>query len=164
MLTEVDYDNMTIAEGLVHYSRLMKRFRALGAIRTNNFVGDMGETIAIEHYNATPSLPNLHAVKIGEKNIDAISDTNERYSIKATRTQMTGVFHGLNDPDSDIPQERLFEYVIVTVLNDDVTPKAIYQLNWGAFMSLKKYNNSKRTWYLIISNELKRKSQIIYEQ
>lgn len=164
MLTEVDYDNMTIAEGLKHYSRLMKRFRTLGAIRTNNFVGDMGETIAIEHYNATPSLPNLHAVKIGEKNIDAISDTNERYSIKATRTQMTGVFHGLNDPDSDIPQEQLFEYVIVTVLNDDVTPKAIYQLNWEAFMSLKKWNSSKRTWYLIISNELKRKSQIIYEQ
>ncbi|OQR58315.1 hypothetical protein [Bacillus sp. CDB3] len=164
MPSEVEYDNMTIAEGLEEYSKLMKMFKKRGAIRTNNFVGDMGETIAIEHYNATLSLPNLHAVKIGEKNIDAISDTNERYSIKATRTQMTGVFHGLNDPDSDMPQEQLFEYAIITVLNDDVTPKAIYQLNWEAFMSLKKYNTSKRTWYLIISNELKRKSQIIYEQ
>ncbi|MBL3847076.1 hypothetical protein IRV19_21045 [Bacillus cereus] len=164
MSSEVEYDNMTIAEGLEHYSRLMKRFKTLGAIRTNNFVGDMGETIAIEHYNATPSLPNLRAVKVGEKNIDAISDTNERYSIKATRTTMTGVFHGLNDLDSDIPQEQLFEYVIVTVLNDDVTPQAIYELDWETFMSLKKWNSSKKTWYLIITNELKRKSKIIYEQ
>lgn len=123
MSNEVDYENMTIGEGLEHYSRLMKRFKTLGAIRTNNFVGDIGETVAINHYNNTPSLPNLHAVKIGEKNIDAISDTNERYSIKATRSKMTGVFNGLNDLDSDIPQEQLFEYVIVTVLNDDVTHK-----------------------------------------
>ncbi|MFB5574717.1 DUF6998 domain-containing protein [Bacillus cereus] len=164
MSSEVNYENMSIAEGLEHYSRLMKRFKTLGAIRTNNFVGDMGETVAIEHYNTTPSLPNLHAVKVGEKNIDAISETNERYSIKATRTKMTGVFHGLNDPDSDIPQKQLFEYVIVTVLNDDVTPQAIYELNWEAFMSLKRWNSSKRTWYLTISNELKRKSKVIYEQ
>lgn len=164
MSSEVNYENMSIAEGLEHYSRLMKRFKTLGAIRTNNFVGDMGETVAIEHYNATPSLPNLHAVKVGEKNIDAISDTNKRYSIKATRTKMTGVFHGLNDPDSDIPQEQLFEYVIVTVLNDDVTPQAIYELDWEAFMSLKRWNTSKRTWYLTISNELKRKAKVMYEQ
>ncbi|OQR54821.1 hypothetical protein [Bacillus sp. CDB3] len=164
MLTEVEYDNMTIAEGLEEYSKLMKMFKKRGAIRTNNFVGDMGETIAIEHYNQSSTLPNLHAVKVGEKNIDAINDNNERYSIKSSRTGMTGVFHGLNDPDSDVPQEQLFEYVIVTVLNDDVTPKAIYQLNWEAFISLKKWNSSKRTWYLSITKELKRKSQIIYEQ
>ncbi|MGE6309399.1 DUF6998 domain-containing protein [Bacillus cereus] len=164
MSTEVNYECMTVGERLEHYSRLMKAFKDNGDTRTKNFVGDMGETIAINHYNNSSSLPNLHAVKVGEKNIDAISDTNERYSIKATRSKMTGVFNGLNDPDSDIPQEQLFEYVIVTVLNDDVTPQAIYQLNWEAFMSLKRWNSSKRTWYLTVSNELKRKSQIIYEQ
>lgn len=164
MSTGVDYENMSIAEGLEHYSRLMKRFRTLGVTRTNNFVGDLGETIAIEHYNATPHLPNLHAVKVGEKNIDCINDANERYSIKSSRTGMTGVFHGLNDPDSNMPQKQLFEYVIVVALNDDVTPQAIYELDWEAFMSLKKWNSSKRTWYLTISNELKRKARIIYEQ
>ncbi|WP_313886369.1 DUF6998 domain-containing protein [Bacillus thuringiensis] len=155
---------MTTSERLKHYSRLMKAFKDNRDIRTNNFVGDMGETMAINHYNNSPLLPNLHAVEIGAKNIDAVSDTNERYSIKSTRTNMTGVFHGLNDPDSDIPQEQLFEYVIVMALNGDVTPKAIYELNWEAFLSLKKWNSSKRTWYLTISNELKRKSKIIYEQ
>lgn len=164
MSTEVDYENMTIAEGLEHYSKLMQMFKKKGVIRTNMLVGDIGEYIAIEHYNNTPELPNLRLVEIGTKDIDAISDTNKRYSIKATRTKMTGVFHGLNDPDSDIPQEQLFEYVIVTVLNDDVTPQAIYELDWEAFMSLKRWNTSKRTWYLTISNELKRKAKIIYEQ
>ncbi|PEF42399.1 DUF6998 domain-containing protein [Bacillus wiedmannii] len=163
MLSEVEYERMTVGERLHHYSRLMKAFKDNRDIRTKNFVGDIGETVAIDHYNNTPSLPNLRLVEIGAKDIDAISDTNERYSIKATRTKMTGVFNGLNDPDSDVLQEQLFEYVIVVVFDEDVSLKTMYELNWEAFLSLKKWNSSKRSWYLTISNELKRKSKIIYE-
>lgn len=164
MFSQEGVNNLSVSQGLKLYSYLMNMFKNKGAIRTQNFVGDMGETIAIEHYNNSPSLPNLQAVEVGAKNLDAISDTNERYSIKATRTKTTGVFNGLNDPDSDMPQEQLFEYVIVTSLNGDVTPKAVYEVNWEAFLSLKKWNSSKRTWYLSISNELKRKAKLIYEQ
>ncbi|PFM65835.1 hypothetical protein COJ48_04030 [Bacillus cereus] len=164
MSTEVDYDNMTIAEGLEEYSKLMKMFKKRKATRTNNFIGDMGESIAIEHYNASPSLPNLRMVEIGMKHIDAISDTNERYSIKATRTKMTGVFNGLNDIDSDMPQEQLFEYAIIVLFDENVSLQAIYQLDWHSFLSFKRWNTSKRTWYLTISKELKRQSKIIYEQ
>ncbi|PES80079.1 hypothetical protein CN509_09770 [Bacillus cereus] len=164
MSTEVEYDNMTIAEGLEEYSKLMKMFKKRKATRTNNFIGDMGESIAIEHYNASPSLPNLRMVEIGMKHIDAISDTNERYSIKATRTKMTGVFNGLNDIDSDMPQEQLFEYAIIVLFDENVSLKAIYQLDWHSFLFLKRWNTSKRTWYLTISKELKRQSKIIYEQ
>ncbi|ADH06298.1 DUF6998 domain-containing protein [Bacillus thuringiensis] len=164
MPSEIEYENMTIAECLGEYSKLMKVFKKRGATRTNNFVGDMGETATIEHYNNTDELPNLRLVEIGAKNIDAISDTNERYSIKATRTSMTSVFNGLNDPDSDMPQEQLFEYVIVVLFDEDVSLKAIYELNWETFMSLKKWNTSKRAYYLNVSNVLKRKAKIIYEQ
>ncbi|PGK45751.1 DUF6998 domain-containing protein [Bacillus cereus] len=164
MLSEEEYENMTIAEGLEEYSKLMKMFKKRKATRTNNFVGDMGETIAIEHYNANDSLPNLRMVEIGMKHIDAISDTNERYSIKATRTKMTGVFNGLNDPDSDMLQEQLFEYAIIVLFDEDVSLQAIYEVGWEAFLSLKKWNSSKRTYYLTVSNALKRKSKIIYER
>lgn len=164
MPSEVEYVNMTIAEGLEEYSKLMKMFKKRGATRTNNFVGDMGETLAIEHYNANDSLPNLSMVDVGMKHIDAIDENNARYSIKATRTKMTGVFNGLNDPDSDMPQEQLFEYAIIILFDEDVSLQAIYQLDWHSFLSLKRWNTSKRTWYLTISNELKRKSKIIYEQ
>lgn len=115
MISEEEYENMTIADGLKEYSKLMKMFKNRGATRTNNFVGDMGETVAIEHYCNSPSLPNLRMVEIGMKHIDAISDTNERYSIKATRTNMTSVFNGLNDPDSNMPQPQLFEYVVIVL-------------------------------------------------
>lgn len=164
MPSDEEYENMTIAEGLGEYSKLMRMFKKRGATRTNNFVGDMGESIAIEHYNNSPQLSNLHMVEVGMKYIDAIDENNERYSIKATRTKMTGVFNGLNDPDSDMPQERLFEYVIVVLFDEDVSLKAIYEVDWEAFMSLKKWNSSKRTWYLSITNVLKRKAKIIYEQ
>ncbi|HFK1764567.1 hypothetical protein AT258_21075 [Bacillus wiedmannii] len=164
MPSEEEYECMTIAECLGEYSKLMKMFKKRGATRTNNFVGDMGETVAIEHYCNSPHLPNLRMVEIGMKHIDAISDTNERYSIKATRTKMTGVFNGLNDPDSDMPQEQLFEYAIIVLFDEDVSLQAIYQLDWHSFLSLKRWNTSKRTWYLTVSNALKRKSKIIYER
>lgn len=164
MISEEEYENMTIADGLKEYSKLMKMFKNRGATRTNNFVGDMGETVAIEHYCNSPSLPNYVWLRIGMKHIDAISDTNERYSIKATRTNMTSVFNGLNDPDSNMPQPQLFEYVVIVLFEKDMKLKAIYELNWEAFMSLKKWNTSKRAYYLIVSNVLKRKAKIIYEQ
>ncbi|MDM5038901.1 hypothetical protein [Bacillus sp. OR-18] len=164
MISEEEYANMTIADGLKEYSKLMKMFKNRGATRTNNFVGDMGESIAIEHYNNSPHLPNLRMVEVGMKHIDAIDENNERYSIKATRTKMTGVFNGLNDPDSDMPQEQLFEYAIIVLFDENVSLQAIYQLDWHSFLSLKRWNTSKRTWYLTVSNALKRKSKIIYER
>ncbi|HFK1517123.1 TPA: hypothetical protein ACGXMA_002968 [Bacillus cereus] len=164
MPSDEEYENMTIADGLKEYSKLMKMFKKRGATRTNNFIGDIGESVTIEHYNNADELPNLRMVEIGMKHIDAISDTNERYSIKATRTKMTSVFNGLNDPDSNMPQEQLFEYVVIVMFEKDMILKAIYELNWEAFMSLKKWNTSKRAYFLTVSNALKRKSKIIYER
>ncbi len=47
----------------------------------------MGETVTIEHYNNADELSNLRMVEIGMKHIDAISDNNERYSIKSDTHQ-----------------------------------------------------------------------------
>ncbi|MDR4144905.1 DUF6998 domain-containing protein [Bacillus paranthracis] len=163
MLIEVDYDNMTIAEGLEHYSCLMRMFKKKGVIRTNMLVGDIGEYIAIEHYNATPSLPNLRLVEIGAKDIDAISDTNERYSIKASNGSATGVFKGLNPPNSNLPEEKKFDYVIVVLFND-MKPRAMYEFDWQSFLEVKLWNNTHKAWYINISEKSKRKSKIIYER
>ncbi|MEK4889482.1 hypothetical protein MHH74_04820 [Bacillus sp. FSL M7-0996] len=164
MLSEEEYERLTVTEGLKHYSRLMKRFRTLGAIRTNNFVGDMGEYVAIEHYNATPSLPNLRLFEIGAKDFDAISDTNERYSIKASSRRATGIFRGLNPPNSNLPEKKRFEYVIVVLFNDDMTPRAMYEFAWQSLLEVKLWSNTHEGWYINISGKSKRKSKIIYEQ
>ncbi|MBU8652402.1 MULTISPECIES: hypothetical protein [Bacillus] len=130
-------------------------------IRTNNLVGEIGEYRAFELYNNSPSLPNLQAVNVGTKCVDAINMNNERYSIKATTNKGTGVFNGLNDVGSKLPQEKLFEYVIIVVLGQDIsTTEAIYELDWESFLLLKKWHKGKRTWYLSITDELKRKAKI----
>ena len=65
------------------YSMAIKELKSRGVIRTNNVVGELGEYLAIEYYNNTPSLPNLAAAPIGTENIDAISRKGDRYSIKS---------------------------------------------------------------------------------
>ncbi|HDR7260257.1 TPA: hypothetical protein QCX12_003980 [Bacillus paranthracis] len=144
------------------YSRLLGELKRRNIIRTNNLVGDWGERLAIKYYNESLLLPNLQAVKVGAKGVDAINMNNERYNIKATRTRMTSVFNGLNDPDSELPQEKKFEYVIIVMLNEDMSLKAMYELNWEGFLSLKKWNRSKRTWYLNVTKELERKAKILF--
>ncbi|MGR9593670.1 DUF6998 domain-containing protein [Bacillus thuringiensis] len=164
MLSEEDYENMSISEGLEHYSRLMRMFKKKGVIRTNNFVGDVGEYVAIEHYNATPQLPNLRLVEIGAQDIDAVSDTNERYSIKASSGSATGIFRGLNPPNSNLPEKKKFEYVIVVLFNDDMKLRAMYEFDWESFLEVKLRSNTHKGWYINISEKSKRKSRIIYEQ
>ncbi|GIX57450.1 hypothetical protein BPADB04_24800 [Bacillus paranthracis] len=164
MLSEEDYENMSISEGLEHYSRLMRMFKKKGFIRTNNFVGDVGEYVAIEHYNATPHLPNLRLVEIGAQDIDAVSDTNERYSIKASSGSATGVFKGLNPPNSNLPEEKKFEYAIVVLFNDNMKLRAIYEFDWQSFLEIKLWSNTHKAWYINISEKSKRKSKIIYER
>ena len=72
-------------------------------------IGDMGEYLAIEYYNNTPGLPNLAPAPVRTENIDAISRKGDRYSIKSTSGNVTGVFYGLEPKGSDIPDIQKFE-------------------------------------------------------
>lgn len=119
------------------YGDLLDEMKNRNMIRTSNLVGDWGERLAIKYYNEDPMLPNLQAVRVGAKSVDAINMKNERYSIKAITTKTTGVFNGLNDDGSNLPQERLFEYVIIVLLNKNLSLKAIYELDWSNFLLLK---------------------------
>lgn len=157
------FQNMENLELINTYGYLIEELKIRNIIRTNNLVGDLGEHFAISHYNKTPELPNLRAVRIGEKGVDAENMDNERYSIKATTTKTTGVFNGLNDLDSELPQEQKFEYVVIVLLNMNLSIKAIYELSWDSFLSLKKWNKSKKTWYLTVTYNLRRKAKILYE-
>ena len=163
MLTEEDVNNMTVAQGLQAHSWIMKMFKNEEQHEHVTLLGIWVNMWQLSITMLTIPYPIYMRWK-SEQNIDAISDINKRYSIKATRTKTTGVFNGLNDPDSDMSQEQLFEYVIVVLFDEDVSLQAIYEVDWEAFMLLKKWNSSKRAYYLSVSNELKRKAKIIYER
>jgi hypothetical protein len=140
------------------YGRILVELKRRSLIRTNNLVGDWGERLALKHYNESHELPNLKAVDIGTKCVDAINEHDERYSIKTTTTGITGVFNGLNNKESTMPQEKLFEYVIIVMLNKNFSVTKMYELNWESFLLLKKWNKSKNTWYLSISKKLENKA------
>ncbi|MEH7668043.1 hypothetical protein V7419_14995 [Bacillus sp. JJ689] len=72
------------------------------------------------------------------------------------------VFNGLKDVDMDLLQEQVLDYVVIVKFTEYLSVEAIYELDWNALVSLKKWNGGKRTWYLNITEELKRKAKILY--
>ena len=82
------------------YSDIIKELKKRSIIRTKNIIGDLGEYFAIKHYNQNPGLPKLQAASAGTQNVNAINRKGERCSIKSTSRKLTGVFYGLNGPDS----------------------------------------------------------------
>ncbi len=102
--------NLSNEKLIALYSFTIKKLKDRNIIRTKNVIGDLAEYLAIEHYCNTPGLPNLQAAPIGTQNIDAISRSGDRYSIKAASGNVTGTFHGLQPKGSTEPDKPKFEY------------------------------------------------------
>ncbi len=136
------------------YSDLISELKSRGIIRTKNLLGDLGEYLAIEHYNNTPGQPNLQAAPAGTQNIDAISRKGERYSIKSTSGNLTGVFYGLNDPDSPEVESQKFEFVIVVLFDNNFKLKKILEISWDLFIQHKRWHKTMRAWNLSITQKL----------
>lgn len=126
----VNLNDLSTDELIDLYARIPDALKERGVIRTKNFLGDPGEYVAIQHYNSTPGLPNLQAAPAGTQNVDAISRNGERYSIKATRSNGTGVFYGLGDPESKETDKQKFEYVIIVQFFDNFRVRRLLELTW----------------------------------
>ncbi|KAB2454333.1 hypothetical protein KV565_07985 [Bacillus thuringiensis] len=136
------------------YGVWLEELKARGMIRTNNVIGELGEYLAIKYYKENPKLPKLQAAPTGTQNIDAISINGDRYSIKSTTGKVTGVFYGLNEPDSEIEEKQKFEYVVIVVFNKDITLNSIYEITWENFLNHKRWHSRMRAWNLSISKAL----------
>ena len=91
-----------------NYAITIKELKKRKLIRTRNIAGERGEQLAVEIYNSTPGRPNLQAAPEGTQNVDALSRKGERYAIKTMTLprKLTGVFYGLNPPDSTEDEKR----------------------------------------------------------
>ena len=145
------------------YGQIIEELKLRNVIRSKNVVGDIGEYLAVDYYTKTPGLPKLQFAPPSTENIDAISVKGERYSIKCTTSNTTGVFYGLNPPESYEPQKQLFEYVVIVVLNDNYQLKKIIQLDWTLFLKHKKWHSRMAAWHLIISKKLLADATIIFD-
>ena len=160
----LDLSKYTEEELVDLYSRVIKELKVKKIIRTKNVLGDLGEYLTINYYCKNTKLPNLSAAPVGTENIDAIDRKGCRYSIKSSSNNQTGVFFGLNDKDSCIPDEPRFEYVVICHFNDDYCMKAIYQMDWKTFVKHKKWHSRMKAWNLQITKELIDDCNIIYKK
>lgn len=113
-------------------------------------VGEIGEALAIRHFNSTPGLSNLIAAPTGAKNVDALSRNGDRYSIKAIqRGHKTGTVY----PDEQEPRKQLFEYLLIARLSSDFTLKALYQFSWRQFLKIRSWDKRMNAWYVPVSQD-----------
>lgn len=163
-MVNINLDDYSVTELIDLYSKIIKNLKDRDVIRTNNLIGEIGEYIAIEYYNKTAGLPNLQSAPIGTENIDAISRNGERYSIKSASGKTTGVFYGLQPPESSIPDKQKFEYVIICSFSKDYELLGIYELTWDQFIEYKHWHSTMKAWNLALNKELLSAAKVIYSK
>ncbi len=159
----MDFLNCSVTELINVYSQTIKELKKRGVLRTKNVVGELGEFLVLEWYERTPSLPSLNVVPVGTKNINAISQAGDRYSIKSTTGNVTGVVYGLQPPESATLDKPLFEYMIICKLDEDYSLEGIYQLSWDNFVKHKRWHSRMNAWNIAITKAMKKDSVVIYD-
>ena len=105
----------------------------------------------------------MAAAPSGTENIDAVSRKGDRYSIKSTSKNVTGVFYGLQEKGSLIKDERKFEYVIICKFDDNYELQTILEMDWNAFQRNKKWYGRMKAWNLTLSKAVYNECKVIYD-
>jgi hypothetical protein len=151
-LNSSNLSELSDSELIELYPALLKELKSRSIIRTNNLIGELGEYLAANAYQKNPKLPNLQLNIKSTKNIDATSNKGERYAIKATSGNGTGVFASLpTENDGKV----YFEYLILVMFNKDYTLQAIYELTWDQFVLHRKMKPPENKWNLPITQAVK---------
>ena len=161
----MNFNNVNNDDLIQIYSDSIKEMKSRGIIRTKNVLGDIGEYLAIQYYNKTSGLPTLQTTAVGTQNIDAICcSSKERYSIKSTTTGITGIFYGLQEIGSTIPDKQEFEYVIICEFDKNYELRRILELPWDKFLIHKHWHKRAMAWNLSITKKLVADCKIIYKK
>jgi hypothetical protein len=160
----MDFNKMSTTELINAYSDIIETLKKRGIIRTKNLIGDIGEYLAIDYFNNNSKKSNLEFAPPGTKNIDAISRDGDRYSIKSTSSNLTGVFYGLEPPNSEIKDNKKFEYLLIVQFKENFRLKRIIQLDWNTFLNFKKWHSTMRAWNITVTNNLLKNSEILFDE
>ena len=160
----MDLAVLSTAEIVSLYCETIKELKARSVIRTNNVIGDLGEYLAIEYYNNTAGLPTLATAPIGTENIDAISRKGDRYSIKSTSGNATGVFYGLEPNGSSVKDKQKFEYVIICKFSGDYELEEILEMDWDTFLRHKRWNSRIKAWNLSLTKEVCADCKVVFKK
>lgn len=152
MTNKISIADLSDIELIELYPKLLQELKAREIIRTNNLIGELGEYLVANAYQKNPKLPNLQLNIKSTKNIDATSNKGERYAIKATSGNGTGVFASLPTEDDG---KVYFEYLILVLFNKDYSLQAIYELTWDQFLEFRRMKPPENKWNLPITLAVK---------
>lgn len=123
--------------------------------------GEIGETLAITFFKSTPRLDNLQRAPTGTKNVDALSRSGERYSIKTIKDgSKTGTIY----PDSDNVNTQLFEFILLVIIDDDYEIKSLYRFSWKQFIKVRRWDKTMNAWYIPKTQKALATGECLYEQ
>jgi hypothetical protein len=115
----------------------------------------------VDFFRSHANLPKLQLAPHGTKNVDALSRTGERYSIKTIwKAKKTGTIY----PDPTDKDKHLFEHLIVARLGDDWTLEALYQFSWSQFVRVRSWDKRMSAWYVGCSDKVLQSAQTIMDQ
>ena len=109
-------------------------------------------------------MPNLSPAPVGAENIDAISRKGDRYSIKSTSNNTTGVFYGLEEPESDKVDRQKFEYVIICKFDDNYELQTVLEMDWNTCLKNKRWNSRIHAWNLSLTKKLYEQCKVVYKK
>lgn len=107
--------------------------------------GGLGEKLVVGLFRERPDLPVLSEAAPGTKNIDAISRDGDRYSIKTLLgAKKTGTIY----PDPHDPRRQLFEFLVIAILNEDLSLEQVVVLSWEQFCVVRSWDKRMNAWYV----------------
>lgn len=151
---KVNLAELTDNELIELYSALLNSLKDRNIIRTNNLVGDLGETLAINFYNSESDLPNLLQAEPNEKAYDALTENNERYTIKSTSTNQTGIFWGLEPKESKNEDRKIFDKLVIVKFDKNYSVESIYEMTWDQFLIHKNWHETTKAWNIRLTKKL----------
>tara|TARA_Y100001960_G_C14212414_1_gene604991 strand:+ start:60 stop:554 length:495 start_codon:yes stop_codon:yes gene_type:complete len=144
-------------------SDVHNELRRRNVLRTKNTTGELGEYFVVDFYNNTSGLPNLTLPPPGVQNVDVLSRNGERYSIKTT-TSRTGTTGSFWNPESIERNEKIFEYLLIVILDDYYSLDLILELNWNQFYEFKRFNSRMNNYNISITRKLIESVKIVYKK
>jgi len=162
MIMKIDFSNLPDDELIYVYSGALKALRARKIIRTKNVVGELGERYAETIFSEISDLPSIKLSATNEKDIDAKDENGKGYNIKTvteSSAKRTSAMHFQKDHKKET---KLFDWLLVVILNDSMELKNIYMFSWEAFWEIKSWSNTQKAWYLSLTlNNLSRGNKVI---
>jgi hypothetical protein len=158
----INYSGCSDDEVIAAYGTLLEEMQKRKIIKGKNVVGDLGERIALNHYNKTTGLTTLGKAPDGTKDFDAVGKNGKRYSIKATSGQVTGSFFGLPAPTSQEVIHPKFDFVIIVKFDHVYRVQTIAEITWEQFSAFKKWLPRQNAYNLNVSGKLLAMAKILF--